>query len=87
VLPARELLADMQFEAGKFEDALASYRAVLDGSPNRLNAMIGASLAAGRLGLDTVAAEYRSAIATQTAPGDGVRPNLAEALAGRASMQ
>ena len=50
VLPARELLADMLVEAERYEEALIEYETVLSGSPNRLNAMIGAALAAEKTG-------------------------------------
>jgi len=76
VLPARELLADMQLEIGQAQAAMASYRTVLASSPNRLNAMIGLAQAADVLGDTGLAEETRHAIRAQTAKGDGRRNNL-----------
>jgi tetratricopeptide (TPR) repeat protein len=50
VLPAGDLLGDMLLEAGKPAEALAAYEAVLARSPNRLNSLYGAGLAAERAG-------------------------------------
>ena len=80
VLPARELLADMLAEAGRFEAALDEYRAVLDGSPNRLNAMIGAANAADALGHEPLARELREKVRRQTRDGGGKRANLSALL-------
>ncbi len=52
VLPARELLADMLLELGRYSEALAEYEAALDRSPNRFNSLFGAGRAA-ELGGDT----------------------------------
>ena len=49
VLPARELLGDMFFELGLYEDALQSYEAVLQKSPNRFNSLYGAGRSAEKL--------------------------------------
>ena len=46
VLPARELLGDMFFELGRYEDALQCYEEVLQKSPNRFNSLYGAGRAA-----------------------------------------
>jgi tetratricopeptide (TPR) repeat protein len=50
VLPARELLADMLFDMGQYQNALAAYEAVLQKSPGRFNAVYGAGSAAYKLG-------------------------------------
>jgi len=76
VLPARELLADMLAAAGRSDAALVAYQTVLEGSPNRLNAMIGAASAAKRSGDEELAAAYREIVSKQTAAGVGRRPNL-----------
>jgi len=81
VLPARELLADMLLETGRNEEALAAYQAVLAGSPNRLNAMIGAAQAARRTGRADLAERYVGIIRSQVSAGGGQRDNLAELLA------
>ena len=80
VLPARELLADMLAESGHFEAALEEYQNVLEGSPNRLNAMIGAAAAADRIGDEALARELRAQIRGQSSDGGGQRPNLSSLL-------
>ena len=50
VLPAGDLLGDMLLEAGRPGEALAAFEAVLLASPNRLNTLYGAGLAAERAG-------------------------------------
>ena len=76
VLPARELLADMLSESGRHKKALTEYQMVLNGSPNRLNALIGAANAAKESGNIRLAESYRSAVRAQTAKGQGKRSNL-----------
>lgn len=80
VLPARELYADMLLASDRFEDALAQFQTVLASSPNRLNAMIGAAVAAAESGDKTLAAKYREAIREQTASGNRSRQGVAEIL-------
>jgi tetratricopeptide (TPR) repeat protein len=58
VLPAGDLLGDMLFEAGRHADALAAFESVLAASPNRLNTLYGAGLAAERARLTSKAKEY-----------------------------
>ncbi len=48
VLPAGDLLGDMLLEANRPADALVAFEAVLAASPNRLNTLYGAGLAAER---------------------------------------
>lgn len=50
VLPAGDLLGDMLLEAGRPAEALAEYEALLARSPNRLNTLYGAAVAAERAG-------------------------------------
>jgi len=83
VLPARELLADMLAEAGRFEEALVEYRTVLKGSPNRLNAMIGAALAADETGDAKLSAELRQIVGQQTVAGNGTRARVTALLSGQ----
>ena len=45
-LPARELLGDMYFELGRYDEALDAYEAVLGPQPNRFNSLCGAARAA-----------------------------------------
>ena len=57
-LPAREMLAEMFFMSGKFNEALAEYRASLASDPNRLNALLAAAHAAEQLGEQRTAVKY-----------------------------
>jgi hypothetical protein len=70
VLPARELFADMLFEAGRFGEAQTQYELVLTRAPNRLNALIGAANAAGKTGDAAAAEQYRAIIRAQTRAGN-----------------
>jgi len=76
ILPARELYADMLFETGNDALALAQYQIVLEGYPNRLNALLGAARSAGRLGEKDAAQGYEAIIASQTASRTGNRAGL-----------
>ncbi|HYP17149.1 MAG TPA: hypothetical protein VEQ65_08050 [Opitutus sp.] len=58
VLPAGDLLGDLLLETGKPADALAAFEAVLGASPNRLNSLYGAGLAAERSGNSAQARRY-----------------------------
>jgi tetratricopeptide (TPR) repeat protein len=66
VLPAGDLLGDMLLEAGKPAEALAAFEAVLAASPNRLNSLYGAGLAAERAG-DAAKARQHFELLTQVA--------------------
>lgn len=76
VLPARELYADMLLETGEFQVSLEQYGLVLDGSPNRLNALVGAARAAAGAGEEALAAHYREVVRVQTRSGDSRRSEL-----------
>ena len=79
VLPARELYADMLYETGAFDLALEQYRIVLDGSPNRLNSLLGAARAARRLSDPQLADHYYETARNQTKQVNRQREGLAEA--------
>lgn len=79
VIPARELYADMLFETGNHEMSLQQYRAVLSGSPNRLNALLGAGNAANRAGDDALAEQFFAQAREQTTTGDRQRAGLDKA--------
>jgi len=66
VLPARELYADMLLETADYAASLAQYRIVLAGSPNRLNALLGAAGAAAQLDNGTLAEDYLALARLQT---------------------
>ena len=48
VLPARELFGDMYLELKQNENALRTYEAVLQRSPNRYNSLQGIALCSGK---------------------------------------
>jgi tetratricopeptide (TPR) repeat protein len=50
ILPARELLGDMLFEGGHFDEALAAYEAALINDPKRFRSFYGAAQAAAAAG-------------------------------------
>jgi hypothetical protein len=80
VLPARELYADMLLEAGNDAESLAQFRIVLNGSPNRLNALLGAAGAAEKLGDSNLAEHYRAIVRDQTRAGNGQRADALQNL-------
>jgi len=63
VLPAGDLLGDMLLEAGRPAEALAEYEAQLARSPNRLNTLYGAAVAAERAGDAARAKEHYKQLA------------------------
>lgn len=72
VLPARELYADMLLETEKYPQALVQYKKVLTGSPNRLNALVGAAHAAAKMGDRKTATSFTTTARKQTSAGDRV---------------
>jgi tetratricopeptide (TPR) repeat protein len=78
VLPARELLADMYMELGRYPEALAAYEAALDRSPNRFNSLYGAGMAAAKVGEMTKASDYFDALLEVSERSDTDRPRLVE---------
>jgi tetratricopeptide (TPR) repeat protein len=70
VLPAGDLLGDLLLEAGKPVDALASFEAVLKASPNRLNTLYGAGIAAERSRDVVKAREYYDRLLSVAADAD-----------------
>jgi hypothetical protein len=66
--PARELLADMLFEHGRFTEALAEYRASLVRDPGRFRSIRGAIRAAAAAGDTSAAAEFQRELDRLTAP-------------------
>ena len=69
VLPAAELLGDMLMELERYEEAEAAYEAALDRSPNRLNSLYGAGLAAERSGDEDTARRYYRRLVEQVVEG------------------
>jgi tetratricopeptide (TPR) repeat protein len=70
VLPAGDLLGDLLLEAARPAEALAAFEAVLTASPNRLNTLYGAGLAAERAGKAAKAREYYEQLTKVAAPAD-----------------
>jgi hypothetical protein len=81
LLPAREMLADLELELGDAAAALAAYETSLGTAPKRFNSIAGAARAAERLGATERAAAYRAELAALAAKADTVRPELAAAKA------
>ena len=81
VLPARELLGDMLVELGRFDDARAAYKIVLERRPGRFNSLYGAALAAEKAGDKKEAAVYYRRLAEQCPAGDASSERLRHAKA------
>jgi tetratricopeptide (TPR) repeat protein len=81
VVPARELLADLLQELGRPAEARRQYERVLDNSPNRLNAMLGAAEASAQQGDAVAAMDYYRAALEQTRSGTQQRERLGLAKA------
>jgi uncharacterized protein HemY len=76
VLPARELYAEMLLQAGRYGASLEQYRTVLERSPNRLDALLGAARAAGCAGDAELEARYRGVVREQTGSANPSRAGL-----------
>lgn len=76
VLPAGDLLGDMLLEIGKPQEALAAYEAQLVLSPNRLNTLYGAAIAAERGGDKVKARDYFRQLAATTNAADAGIPRV-----------
>lgn len=76
VLPARELYADLLIETGNHAKSLEQYRMVLTGSPNRLNALLGAAGAASQSGDIKLAEKYLAKARAQTESGNRQRKGM-----------
>jgi len=58
VLPAGELLGDMLYEAGRYEEAYQSYVFAMERTPNRFNSLFGAARSAEAAGMTEEARAY-----------------------------
>jgi tetratricopeptide (TPR) repeat protein len=68
VLPAGDLLGDLLLELNRPTDALAAFESVLAASPNRLNTLYGAGLAAERAGdTDKARSHYEQLVTVASA--------------------
>jgi tetratricopeptide (TPR) repeat protein len=68
VVPARQLLADMYAEMGKYTDALNTYTADLQKHPGRFNGLYGAGAAAEQAGMMDKATGYYQQLAAMADP-------------------
>jgi len=69
VLPARELLADMLLDIGRYKEAQAEYEAALERNANRFNSLYGAGRAAELEGDKSKAAFYYKKLVEMAANG------------------
>lgn len=76
IVPARELLGDLQLELNQPQEALQEFEMSLRDSPNRFSGLFGAARAAELLGDKKTAAAYYQKLATLTAHADTDRPEL-----------
>lgn len=67
VLPAHELLADMLFDLGRYEEAMTNYQLTLERSPNRFNSLYGAGRSAELAGHQEMAAFHYAKLVEMTA--------------------
>jgi tetratricopeptide (TPR) repeat protein len=67
LLPANELLGDLQLELGNPAAALDAYQQALAKSPNRFNSLYGAAISAEQLGDRSAAAGYFQTVVKMTA--------------------
>ena len=79
LVPARELLAYLELEAGDAKSALANFESVLQREPNRYRAYAGAARAAERAGDARKAAEYSKRLLDLTASADTSLSEVADA--------
>lgn len=79
LLPANELLGDLQLELGNPAAALVAYRNSLARSPYRFNSLYGAAAAAEQLGDRSTAAGYFQTLVEMTAESTANWPRLLEA--------
>lgn len=81
VLPAGELLGDLLLAAERPSEALPAFEAVLGASPNRLNALYGAGLAAERAGDTAKAGSYYRQLAQVAVQADAGNARVEHARA------
>ncbi len=76
-IPAREMLADMLLEYSQPRQALTEYESALKQSPNRLNGLFNAGMAAEALGDKPTAMKYYAALFESTGNGaQSARPEF-----------
>jgi tetratricopeptide (TPR) repeat protein len=85
--PARELLADLLLELGRFQEAAAAYDAALQRTPLRSPVLLGRARAASKSGDQEGAAHWYGLLARNWKAADPDLPELAEVRAGAKSEQ
>jgi len=78
-VPAREMLADLLFEAKRPQQALVEYQTDLKLNPNRFNGLYGAARAAEAAGKPSDANEYYALLLKTCEGGSSTRPELSHA--------
>jgi len=81
IVPVRELLGDLYLEIDRPGEALAAYEQSLTLNPGRYRAIAGAARAADRAGSAETARKYYAQLLELAKPGDGTRPEVAQARA------
>ncbi|HEX4824339.1 MAG TPA: hypothetical protein VFV19_08495 [Candidatus Polarisedimenticolaceae bacterium] len=81
ILPVRELLGDLYLEIDRPVDALVAYEQSLMLNPERYRAIAGAARASERAGKADKARDYYTRLLELAKPGDGTRPEIAQARA------
>jgi tetratricopeptide (TPR) repeat protein len=78
-IPAREMIADILFEAKRPQQALAEYQTDLKLNPNRFDGLYGAARAAEAAGKQSNASEYYALLLKVCDGSNSTRPELSRA--------
>jgi hypothetical protein len=79
VVPARELLAEVLLESGRYADSRREFETVLRDAPNRFRSLYGSARSAALSGDRSAARNYYARLLDICAQADGARPELAQA--------
>jgi len=81
VLPARELLAELLLQSGRYAESLREFEAVLRDAPNRFQSLYGSARSAEASGDGPKARSYYTKLLEACAQADGARAELDHARA------
>ena len=81
VVPARELLAELLLESGRYADSRREFEAVLRDAPNRFRSVFGSARSAELSGDRPTAEKYYTKLLEICGHADGSRPELDQARA------